>query len=162
MYQVKISYLKTYILYQVGIVLFFGIFCVYGGVSSTLGSWEEINFFLFTLSLISFAGALMFTFFTPLMFSSRLTPEGIVACFGITGLIHREEFLRWEEINSFFNQWVTPYYIVRKKRSFTDWIPDNLGVALLPKSLFLKDKQGFLTYLDKVLPPDHKLRAYYF
>ena len=169
MYTVKISFLKTYCWYQLGILLFFGIFCSFAGVE--FQTRAEAVFFVCFMGFVSLIGALLATFMIPAMASSKLTSDGILATFGAMGT---ENLIRWDEINSITNNWLSPCYVVRNKtKLWTPSIeelrqrvgtltPQRLRIAALPKPFFLKDKQAFLAYLDQVLPQENKLRSYYF
>jgi len=161
MYVVKISYFKTYLLSQIIIILFWGTFYLLGAFPSTdFKSHSDAVFFVIFMSYISLLGAIAWTFMTPVLFNSRLTSDGIVARVGFST---PENLIRWDQMDSVINNWISPCYVVRQKTNKSHWPPSlNLRAAALPKSFFLKDRQGFLAYMDGVLPEDHKLRSYYF
>src|ERR1700690_1187112 len=155
--KIRINHLQVYGFYQIVTVLFFGIFGLF--ISHSAKTTDQTTI-LMSVAFLSLFGALMFTVATSLFINSQLSPNGIV--YG--NLLLGEETLGWDEIDDVRSQIGFPYYILRKRLPVGISIKfeevNNVWgakVCCLPKLAFVKDQEEFVAYLDKMLPPDHKL-----
>lgn len=143
------------------------------------GSWSDVFAHLFTsahsrgLIFILVAGlwfpiqfGLMFTAFGAVLLLSlrcTLTPDGVEYS---RALIFRNTML-WNEIDDVRSQW--GYFVLRKKLPEGVWsdmerVNNVYGskVCCLPKASLVKDREGFLAYLNQVVPAGSAIRACYF